>query len=187
MSIDNYSIEEHTHRFGLWTAARAASTSRFSNSEVAAFIKESKLKEALGELQSSQEMNHEIYKDWFIRRVNSILAGMSNYINVNDKKRKKIFGIAAKIVSIYVKTVEIIPSKGNSKISHVAFPPIDRFLLAGLKEKLKIKNISWSNMEEEEYMKLIGDLKELIGDKPFWTLEYYWDLNKNADVQTPNL
>ncbi|WP_157580908.1 hypothetical protein [Segetibacter koreensis] len=90
-------------------------------------------------------------------------------------------------MSIYVKTVEIIPSKGMSKISHVAFPPIDRYLLSGLKKDLQIENISWSEMEEEAFMKLIDQLKEFMKEEPFWKLEYYWDLNKKINVKTPDL
>lgn len=187
MSKENYSIEEHTHRFGLWTAARAASTSRFSNSEIATFIKDCNLKEALDELRGSHNMDHEIYREWFIKKANSITACMSKYENEKDKKRKKGFGIAAKIVSIYVKTVEVIPSKGSSKISHVAFPPIDRFLLSGLRKELQIENITWSAMDEKQFMKLIEKLKVFISDKPFWALEYYWDLNKKTDVETADL
>jgi len=68
-------------------------------------------------------------------------------MSINNQKRKREFGIAAKILSIYIKTAEVIPSMRGSKISKVAFPPIDRYLLSGLKSEIKIKNISWSGME----------------------------------------
>ena len=105
MNITDYTIDAHTHRFGLWTAARAASTSRFSNSEVAGFIEDCQLKNSLEELRNAQNIDYEKYRSWFIAQVNSIKACIKNY--ENDNRRKKAFGIAAKIVSIYVKTVEI--------------------------------------------------------------------------------
>jgi hypothetical protein len=175
---NDYTIEEHVHRYACWTAARAASTSRFSNAEVLQFITDSGLREALQALRLNVEINHSIYKDWYVEQVNILLKNMDEYKNSKDKKRKKLFGIAAKIVSIYIKTAEILPSLGDSKISKVAFPPIDRFLLSGLKKKLELKNISWSNMEKDEYMGLIETLKKFIGNEPFWKLEMYWDLNK---------
>ncbi len=178
MNVADYTIDEHTHRFGLWTAARAASTSRFSNSEVAKFIQNCRLKESVEELRSTGNLDHERYRDWFVEKANSITVCMKNYGNEKGKKRKKEFGIAAKIISIYVKTVEVIPTKGASKISLVAFPPIDRYLLSGLRNELKIENISWSEMGEKEFMELIERLKEFVGEEPFWKLEYYWDLNK---------
>jgi len=176
-----YTIEEHVHRYACWTAARAASTSRFSNTEVSQFITESGLKKALESLRLKDEMNHLIYKKWYVEQVNSLLEQMVKYNNLEDKKRIRLFGIAAKIVSIYIKTAEVLPSNGNSKISKVAFPPIDRFLLNGLKKQLKLTNISWSKMEEEEYINLVETLKKFIGDEPFWKLESYWDL---SEIQT---
>ncbi|MDQ6608423.1 MAG: hypothetical protein M3Y85_01215 [Bacteroidota bacterium] len=187
MNIADYTIDEHTHRFGLWTAARAASTSRFSNSEVAKFIGDCQLKESLEELGNSQDIDHKEYRDWFIKKANSILECMNNYENEKDKKRKKEFGVAAKIVSIYVKTVEVIPAKGMSKISIVAFPPIDRYLLLGLIKKLPIEDISWSKMDEKKFMALVDQLKSFMGEKPFWMLECHWDLNKKRHVETPDL
>lgn len=78
MPIEDYSIEDHTHRFGLWTAARAASTSRFSNSEIAEFLEKCKLKESLQELRNSHSMDHEIYKEWFIQKATFIVGCMSS-------------------------------------------------------------------------------------------------------------
>jgi hypothetical protein len=41
-------------------------------------------------------------------------------------------------------------------------------------------------MEEDEYMKLIEQLKKFIGDRPFWELEKYWTLNDNGDDSAAN-
>lgn len=176
MNIQDHTIDEHTHRFGLWTAARAASTSRFSNSEVAKFIESCNLKEAVEQLRRLTHMDHETYKEWFIRTANFIKKCMSEHKSV--KQKKVTFGIAAKMLSIYIKTVEVLPTKGSSLISNVAFPPIDRFLLSNLKMKQDLKNISWSKMENDEFIQLIEQLKQLTKEEPFWKLEYYWDLNK---------
>lgn len=81
----------------------------------------------------------------------------------------------------------MLPSKGSSMLSNVAFPPIYRYLLASLKKKIDVKNISWSEMEEDEFMKLIDQLKEFVKDEPFWKLEYYWDLNKTTNAKTADL
>lgn len=174
----NYAIEEHVHKYACWTAARAASTSRFSNVEIYQFIIQTGLKGALEELRLRKEMNHLIYRKWFVEEVRKLLKSFGEYENLENKKRIKEFGIAAKIVSIYVKTAEILPTNGNSEISKFAFPPIDRFLLSSLKKKLNLKNINWSNMEEVEYMDLVEVLKESMGNDPFWKLEVDWDLTQ---------
>jgi hypothetical protein len=175
--IEHYSIEEHLHRYACWTAARAASTSRFSNSEISKFITASGTKDALESLRQKDEITHSIYKEWFIVQSNALLKAMNDYKQPKAKKRKREFGIAAKILSIYIKTVEVIPTKGSSAIALVAFPPIDSFLLKGLKKELVIDNTSWSTMEENEYMEMIEKLKNFMREKPFWKLEYYWNLN----------
>ncbi len=64
MEIRTYSIDEHIHRYACWTAARAASTSRFKNIEVAKFINDSGLREALSLLEKNKKIDHEIYKKW---------------------------------------------------------------------------------------------------------------------------
>jgi hypothetical protein len=97
--------------------ARAASTSRFSNAEVSQFINDSGLREALQALRLKDEMNHSIYKDWDIKQVNILLKNMEKYKNSKEKKRIRLFGIAAKVVSIYIKTAAVVPLLGDSKIS----------------------------------------------------------------------
>jgi hypothetical protein len=89
--------------------------------------------------------------------------------------RKISFGIAAKVVSIYVKTAEIIPTSGRSAISKVAIPPIDSYLLKGV----QIKTKPWSTLGKEEYMNLVNELEEKNEGRPFWTIEYYWNLNNH--------
>ncbi len=175
---NNYTIEEHVHRYACWAAARAASSSRFKNIEVSQFINQSALRDALKELRLKDEMNHSIYKKWYVKQVNVLKKRLENYKNSKDKERHISFGIAAKIVSIYVKTAEVLPNKGKSKISKVAFPPIDRFLLNRLQKELGLKNVSWSKMEQQEYMETIETLKNFMKDEPFWKLEFYWDLNQ---------
>jgi hypothetical protein len=85
------------------------------------------------------------------------------------------FGIAGKVVSIYVKTAEILPTGGLSPISKVAIPPIDSYLLKGL----QIKTKAWSTLGKEEYMQLVNKLEEKNEGRPFWTIEYYWNLNNH--------
>jgi hypothetical protein len=42
---------------------------------------------------------------------------MEKYKNSKDKKRIRLFGIAAKVVSIYIKTAAVVLLLGDSKIS----------------------------------------------------------------------
>lgn len=171
---NNYTIEEHIHKYACWTAARAASISRFSNNEITQFILENNLRTELGKIKEKKITSDE-YKEWFIKQVDGILTSMKNYTSNKGEKffRNISFGIAAKVISIYVKTSEVIASGGLSPISQVAFPPVDSYLLKGL----KIKGVVWSKLEKGDFINLIGQLEKLNEGKPFWKLEFYWNLN----------
>jgi hypothetical protein len=171
---NKYSIDEHIHRYACWTAARAASISRFSNSEISQFILETDLQNELDKIKN-REMTSDDYKEWFIIQSGRILESMEKYKAGSKENlfRNISFGIAAKVVSIYVKTSEVIPTAGLSPISKVAIPPIDSYLLKGL----QIKTKAWSTLDKEEYMNLVNELEEKNEGEAFWKLEFYWNLN----------
>ena len=180
MKESEYTMEEHIHRYSCWTAARAASVGRFSNDEMIQFITESDLKNELDKIRG-KEISSAEYMEWFIIQADRILTNMEKYKSSKDKIFRHIsFGIAAKVVSIYVKTAEIIKSGGLSPISQVAFPPVDSYLLKGL----NIKNVVWSNLEKDPFIELIKDLEKRNNGKPFWRLEYYWNLNSSDESAT---
>jgi hypothetical protein len=175
MILDNYTIEEHLHRYACWTAARAASISRFKNSEIVSCFEKVSLREKVQSLRHEYNLNHNDYLQWFISMCDKIMVAL-NEIETKEKGRRISFGIAAKLVSIYIKTVEVLPTKGASRLSNIAFPPIDSILLNNLKKKsnLEITSVNWSKMEKGYFIDLINQLKAFIGDLPFWKLELYW-------------
>lgn len=64
METTEYSIDEHTHRFAIWTAARAASRSGLKNIEVELLINQSNLKNEVERLRQLPSLNENIYKHW---------------------------------------------------------------------------------------------------------------------------
>lgn len=72
---EHYTIDEHIHRYAIWTAARAASVSRFSNREISRFILESGLRNDVGQL-AKREISRDDYKQWFINKTEFIEHGM---------------------------------------------------------------------------------------------------------------
>ena len=107
MEITDYTIDEHTHRFAMWTAARAASRSRLKNTEVELLICESHLKEEVERLRKSPALNEIIYKNW-IKVTGEKICTIVQEQAWDDYKLKTFhFGLAAKIISIYIKTVEV--------------------------------------------------------------------------------
>ncbi len=179
-----YNFKDHCNRYACWTAARAGSVSRFSNAEISKFVKQINLQEEVEEFKTTNNISHEVYKNWFLKKVMELEELMRPYKKEVAEEPKKLrnisFGIAAKVISIYVKTYEIIPSQGKSLLSKFAFPPIDSFLLERLKDKSipGIDKTNWSKFKKEEYIQLIEKLRVFMVDQPFWMLEENWDINK---------
>lgn len=183
MEINDYTIDEHTHRFAMWTAARAASRSRLKNTEVELLICESQLKEEVERLRKSPALNEIIYKNW-IKVIGEKICTIVQAQAWSDFKLKTFhFGLAAKIISIYIKTVEVIPTKGLSLLSQIAYPPIDGILLKNLniKHSLKLK-VNWSTFEWEQYSNVIDELNRLYPSIPKWKIEVLWKISNEEDI-----
>lgn len=183
MEIIDYSIEEHIHRFAVWTAARAASRSRLKNTEVELLIKQSNLKKKVEELRQLPGLNEKIYNNW-IKETGENICSIVSAQNWKDFKLKTFkFGLAAKIISIYIKTVEIIPTKGLSLLSIIASPPIDSILLKNLNSKHQLKlKVNWSTFNWEQYANVIDELNRLYPLIPKWKIEILWKISNEEDV-----
>ncbi len=171
---EDYTFAKHCHRYACWTASRAASAGRFKNKEIAWFIEIIGLRECLESLKSEGKISSLRYEEWFLEAVTTLKSQMKAFVS---KRRRNIsFGVAAKVVSIYVKTYEVIAEKGNSPISRVAYPPIDSFLLKNLikHKKVRLKRTDWSKFKKRTYLKTICEMKKLTHGRALWKLEAFW-------------
>src|SRR4051812_22372687 len=108
-----YNIAEHTHRFGLWIVARASSRSLLSNNEIQKLLDSIKLRDEVEKLKQNPCLTDIDYMNWLTQKCNEIIEIFKG-IQLETKKSKRMsFGLAAKIISIYIKTVEVLPSCGN--------------------------------------------------------------------------
>jgi hypothetical protein len=182
----NFSIEEHIHRFGVWTAARAASKSLLSNLEIENLLEAIKLKDKISALRECGDLNHTSYSIWLKDCCDELIEAVNASECVTLKKKRFSHGLAAKVISIYIKTVEVIPTKGASTLSAVAFPPIDSILLRNINSKYNKKlNIRWSKFGWPEYTLTIQALQQINGDRPMWQLESEWfNPKKVCNTQT---
>lgn len=191
VTVQVYDFKEHCHRYACWAAARAASVSRFSNTQIADFIRLIQLQEGVDQLRKETTISHELYKEWFLTKVEALEKLMGPYRKEESESEKKLrnisFGIAAKVISVYVKTYEVLPEKGMSLLSRFAFPPIDSFLLKKLKSSkiAAIEKTNWSKFEKVEFMQVIQLLRNHMGDSPFWMLEKYWNVNDEENTIKP--
>ena len=174
-----YDMNEHRHRFAAWAAGRAAQRG-FKGATV------EKLRDALEgcgvrEFVCSPESRagieeprfREFHRQW-CRAVIELLAQQG----VADAT----FGRAAKLVAVYLKVMVVLSPAGDCDLARVLHPPIDSTVLKNVgasdvqsPHKRSWKNVKWTQLTEEDYYSLIGQLRGSIpsGD-PFWTLEHYW-------------
>jgi hypothetical protein len=185
--MTGYSIDEHIHRFGVWTAARAASKSRLSNSELAELIDAISLRKKVENLRKFDPLTIDYYHQWIKETGNAMLKTVSEteYKKTkkeNFKKDNFTFGLAAKIISIYIKTVEIVPSKGESPLSLIAYPPIDSILLKRINAVygLNLRH-QWSTFDWERYEETILKLRQLFPDMAMWRIEVNWSVRELKD------
>ena len=172
--LEDYSIEEHSHRFGVWTAARAASASRLSNQEVQELFHQINLRAEVDALKL-KNITDEIYCTWIKETGEKLISNVTGLNSIDFKKNKFCFGLAAKLISIYVKTVEVIPTKGASYLSAIAYPPLDSILLKNIKAHYENDfDTNWSTFDWQKYINWIEFLKTIKQDEPWWKLEAYW-------------
>lgn len=172
--LDSYTIQKHIHNYGIWTAARAASISRLGNEQVRKILENINLKEKIEQLKQ-QSLTDKIYKNWIKTEGEALLEEVKNSNYGDFQKKKFCFGLAAKLISIYIKTVEVLPTKGKSKLSAIAYSPIDSFLLKNINYHLKLKlKTSWSTFNWQQYISTIEELKKIKKQQPWWKLEVYW-------------
>jgi hypothetical protein len=95
------------------------------------------------------------------------------------------FGRAAKLVAVYLKVMVVLSPAGDCDLALVAHPPIERTELQKLAAEVGVdsthkrfwKTVNWTQLTEENYYSLIGQLRALIPPTdPFWTLEQYWNV-----------
>ena len=169
-------IDEHIHRYGLWCAARAVSKSLLSNREIKLLVDKIELREKLELLRYNAALSDTYYTEWLREMCKKTLDAFANLAFKKDKQKRMSYGLAAKIIAIYIKTAEVIPTRGKSLLSAIAHPPIDSILLRRFnKESGKKLETRWSMFRCEEYMKTIKALQEEKKDRSWWEMEVYWE------------
>lgn len=166
-----YSEYDHRHNFSIWAAARAAQRG-FTNVEMLRKALEQCGIENFVMNPSSETEFEQLHRKW----CNSICDYLS------EKGVKNVsYGRAAKLVNVYLKGMLVLNNLSGEPAKYI-HPPIDRILLKNITNKLlieendqrRIKAINWTHLQENDYFQLVGLLKKINGDRPFWQLEEHW-------------
>ena len=167
-----YTIEEHIHRYSIWTAARASQRG----------LKDFKI-ETLKIILEIIDFKNEVIKFFNTNQnkdnFNKFHKETANEIinKGKDLNIKFTYGRASKIISIYLKTAIIIPNRGKGNASDIIHAPIDSILLKALSKeykKTKWGKLTWTKFSEDEYWELIHDFE--MNKLPInWELEKFWN------------
>lgn len=179
----DFTIEQNRHIFACWAASRAAGVSplcRFKVNQGKSILdvvfKYGTKIDALKQSQTQFDKYHENLIEQVIQNSKKI------NIKMNYRERKTIgmsYGVAAKLVNVYLKVTYICPSYKNDKKIKFIHPPIDSILLKTLYnnkigENIKLWKIKWSKMEKEDYKKVITEFKKLVRSDGLWLIEKFW-------------
>ncbi len=173
----SYAIVEHKHRFASWAASRASSVigCRFSVSKGKTLLEKLKMDSLVNapeKLPSPYEMDSK-HEEWRL-----LIIHESKKMNLSFTH-----GVAAKLINMYLKTIFVCGGYETHKNVVALHPPIDAVLLkalrvndvGGFKEQWKkAEKEKWSKFSSNEYKSVIKCIKELMKEKPIWSIEEHW-------------
>jgi len=175
-----YSHFQHRHNFAVWCAARAVQR-KFAKTQV---LKEALEKSGIVDFIKQNE-NKPISQNEFDKLHTEWCESI-----IQTWKKKNVKGIsygrAAKLIAVYIKSM-ITVKNGNSKLSEVAHPPIDRMILQNISRDKTIKHanrqywkaVNWTELDKAQYLNLIRDFRVILKGNPFWHLEQYWPITND--------
>lgn len=164
METKEYNFDQHRHNFAVWTATRSVQRGFTNTKNISTAIEISGLRDFV---ETYKSIGKAEFEDFHIKCAQKITTTL--------KKENCTYGIAAKIIAVYLKTSLVIYTKGkNCEYIH---PPLDRILLTNLKKCNGIKNYiykPWTRLDKKAYWKLISLIEKQEG-KIDWKLEQYWN------------
>ena len=170
-----YTFQQHIHNYAVWTAARAAQRGFTTTENIKQAINASQLQKlAEGKLDIKTAADY----DAFHKITCDELMATFDSLSLKDRvKAKATFGRAAKIVAVYLKTAVVVKDQGESLLSNIIHPPIDRILLSNLtKPPYHIQLRNWTQLSKHDYYVLWEEIKALkIHKKGFWEIEEHWE------------
>lgn len=175
-----YTIEEHRHRFGLWAAARSAQRGLNGGTieVLCSAIEKSGLLEIVQGHQTEWPSDAITFDAAHRRWCNAICEEFRQRIGA-----LLLYGRAAKLVAIYLKSTVINAGFEESAFAKVIHPPIDRILLQNLAKDVRFaashrklwRSVSWTMLDEDRYFELIDSMRSAgLDEDAFWKAERYW-------------
>jgi hypothetical protein len=182
----NYDLFEHRHRFAAWAAARSAQR---------AFAEVDVLRAALEASGIVDYLRHSAAADVDQPTFDRLHVGWCTDVLLflrSHQLHNATFGRAAKLVAVYLKSMIVVGPCGETELSLVAHPPIDRLLLQNLARVHRDHPSSpswlrtnWTQLDQASYYSLIAELRDLLPrSEPFWKLEEHWNVTQSRVIAT---
>jgi hypothetical protein len=176
-AVAQYDLFTHRHNFAVWAAARAAQRSLTNVAKMRSALEKCGVVEFIRQYRGEEVSLAEfdvLHRTWCRCIIKCLVA---------DGVSTAMYGRAAKLIAIYLKSMVIVGGGAGTSLACVAHPPIDEILLKNLRRapttlnihKKEWRMIRWTKLNEAEYFRLIGQLRDYLGkDEPMWKLEEYW-------------
>jgi hypothetical protein len=166
VTIVKYEMAEHTHRFAVWTAARAVQRSFTTTEIINAAIEKSGLKDFVENSKCKSQDDFDAFHEECVRKLITAFK--------NSKVENGSYGRAAKIIAIYLKTTLVISTQGKDKRCDFIHPPLDRILLRHLPDELKsLKKMAWTGFDKKMYQQVVETIRKTKYSFN-WRLEELW-------------
>jgi hypothetical protein len=170
-----YDYAEHSHRFAAWAASRAAQR-RVPGLTVQVGTKLIDLSglpknlEANGLAQSAEAFDA-LHQIWCTSIINAA-KGM---------KIRLTYGVAAKLVNVYLKVRAVSGIQAPIKGSEFVHPPIDGILLRRLSRQAiggrrDWHSAPWTQLNQHQYAALVSQIRQALDSAPLWQIEEHWKI-----------
>jgi hypothetical protein len=178
----SYLYQEHQHNFSAWAAARAAQ--RTFKGATVPILKKS-LEYAQLDVYIQTPSKHHTNELEFDAQHTIWCNQIVKYLNENGVEAPT-FGLAAKLVNVYLKSSIVLSKYCDSKLASIVHPPIDDLLLKAivadkslsLSIRNQCKGVRWTQFTEGSYQQLIQAFRSHELHRPnFWELERYWSVS----------
>ena len=195
-----YDIDEHKHRFAVWTAGRAYARGGTGGGYSVANAKRLIEESGLSAIKTPDQLPEPEGMDQFqYDRIEALIKASEPLRYIHGKTKLSLpflctYGRAQKLVNIYLKTKFVCAGHHHHPSVRVLHPPLDRVLLQALvsfchahrhdetladfraefQAARAPKGISWTEFDKEAYRAFIDAIKTLQRGKPLWAVEEHW-------------
>lgn len=163
-----YSLNEHRHRFAIWTAARAVQRSWTTTANISRVIAAVDL---AGIVDRYKTCENQAEFDRLHTLTCEKMAEEFRALGV-----EATYGRAAKILAVYLKATVIVTMQMDNDQIRLIHPPVDRILLKNLSTVpglTELRKLNWTKLDKRQYDAMVAKIRGRLNIFD-WRLEEKW-------------